>query len=224
MKKGNLIISLIVIALINIGIFVAVDDYSGLFWVNYGFTMLALCFTAYTACFLSKDEKLTPKLNISIAAEIYLIAEIVVSLICSQFDEDYLALVIILHLIVVGAFILFFYITLQNNSFIKSEQQKRTTELLNFRYVLEQMKLIRDKVPYSAGYKKAIDRTYDSLAASQSASSAEVEALEREIIVSINKLNEAVDKQDSDLIEAVCTRINQLSSERDSKLKLRTNF
>lgn len=48
MKKGNLIVSLVIIILINIGIFAVVDDYSGLFWINYGFVILALLVSTYS--------------------------------------------------------------------------------------------------------------------------------------------------------------------------------
>ncbi len=224
MKKGNLIVSLIIIALINIGIFVAVDDYSGLFWINYGFVMLALLFTAYTVSFPSKDKGIMEKTNVTAAAGIYLVIEILAALICSGLDEDKTALAVIIHLIIIGAFVLFFYFTLQGNSFIKEQQQKRGIELLNFRYVLEQIKLIQQKTPYSAEYKKTVDKTYDALAAAQSSSSTEVEPLEREIIDNIAKLNEAVDRNDSDAIMSVCKNIIRLSSERESKLKLRKNF
>lgn len=86
------------------------------------------------------------------------------------------------------------------------------------------MKLIQQKTPYSAEYKKAIDETYDALSASQSSSSTDVETLEREIIDNIAKLNEAVDKNDSEIIFSICKKIIRISSERDSKLRLRKNF
>ena len=224
MKKGNIIVSLIIIVLINIGIFVAVDNYSGLFWINYCFVMLALLFTAYTVSFPSKEKGIMEKMNITAAVGVYLISEIIAALIFSKLDENKTPLALIIHLIVIGAFILFFYFTLQGNSFIKEQQQKRGIELLNFRYVLEQMKLIQQKTPYSAEYKKAIDETYDALSASQSSSSTDVETLEREIIDNIAKLNEAVDKNDSEIIFSICKKIIRISSERDSKLRLRKNF
>ncbi len=164
------------------------------------------------------------KMNVTAAVGVYLISEIIAALICSKLDENKTPLALIIHLIVIGAFILFFYFTLQGNSFIKEQQQKREIELLNFRYVLEQMKLIQQKTPYSAEYKKAIDETYDALSASQSSSNTDVEKLEREIIDNIAKLNEAVDKNDSEIIFSICKKIIRISSERDSKLRLRKNF
>lgn len=224
MKKGNLIVSLIIILLINIGIFVVVDDYSGLFWINYGFVMTALLVSTYFMCFSAKNEKLMEKLNVTAAVCTYLICEIVTGLICSSFDEDHQAVAVVIHLIILGAFIIFFYSTLSANAFIKQQQELRGRELLNFRYVIEKMKNIQRKIPYTAAYKKDIDKAFDSLASGQTSSNAEVEPLEREIIDTIDILNTAVDNNDEQLIISTCSKINQLASERDSKLKLRSNF
>lgn len=224
MRKRSLIVSIIIIALINIGIFVVVNNYSSLFWINYSFTMSAILISAYYICFAFKNEKYMGKLNIMAVVSIYSTCEIIAGLVCSAFDKDHQAVVIVIHLIIVGIFIVFLSSTLSANDFIKNQQKKRECELLNFRYVIEKMKNIQHKIQYTASYKKDIDKAYDSISSGQTSSSPEVEPLEREIITAIDDLNTAVDNNNEQLIISTCDRLNRLCSERNSKLKLRSNF
>lgn len=224
MKKGNLMVSLIIIILINIGIFIAADDYSVLFWVNYSFFMTALLASTYIICFFAPKEELMNKMNISISIGLFLTAETIAALLCSFLAAENWGISVIIHLIILGLFIIIFYSTLSANSFIKQQQEKRKVELMDFKYILEKMKNIQRQVPYSASYKKEIDIAYDSLSSGQTSSSVEVEPIEKEIIAAIDVLNDAVIDKDEQLIVSTCNKLNQLSYERNSKLKLRSNF
>ena len=222
MKKGNLLVSLFLIAILNIGIFVVVNDRSDVFWVNYCFLMFAVLFAACTFSFGSKNEKLASKLNIFMVAIVFLVCEAIAALVCARFDSAAWATVV--HLAVIGIFIVFLYATLSGNAHVEQQQEQRGADLINFKSVLESFKGIQKNVPYSAPYKKTIDKAFDAIASGQVTSSPEVAGIERDIADAVNELGKAVTANDEQTIASVCSRIDKLSSERESKLKLRSNF
>lgn len=222
MKKRNLCISLLIIAIINIGIFVVVDDYSSVFWINYCFVMLALLFTTFKLSFGNQACDYNASLNKSIPISLYLVFELAAGLICSNADSE--ALVLVVHLAIVGAFIVLYNITISTNDAVKVQQEKRKVELHNFKCTIEKIKLIQASVPYSAEYKKAIDRVYDALRSSQTESNDEVKPVENDISSSIDELEKAVSENDIPKISVICHDIEKLAAKRDSILLTRNNF
>ena len=224
MKKGNLIVSLIIILLINIGIFAIVDDYNAAFWINYGAVMLAFLVAAGYTSFNNSQEKLMAKLNISATIGAYLLSEIIAGLICSAFADLNPAIVLVLHLFIICAFILIFYSTLSMNSFVKQQQEQRGQELYSFKSAIERIKSIQRKTAYTAPYIKEINKACDSISSGQTSSNAEAEIYEKKIFAKLDILDEAVEKNDEVLIVSTCNELIRLSTERDSIIKLRTNF
>jgi hypothetical protein len=222
MKKGNLLVSLFLIAIINIGIFAVVNDRSDVFWVNYGFLMFAVLFAACTFSFGSKTEKLANKLNIYVVASVFLICEAIAAFVCARFDSAAWALVV--HLAVIGLFIIFLYMTLSGNAHVEQQQAQRGMDLQNFKTVLEKFKGVQKNVPYSAPYKKIVEKAFDAVASGQVTGSPEVSGIEREISDAVDELGKAVSAGDEQAIASVCTKIGQLAADRESKLKLRSNF
>lgn len=222
MKKRSFFVSLAIIAILNIGILVIVDDYSGIFWINYCFIMIALLFTTYKLSFGGSTDDLNNTLNKSIPISLYLIFELIAGLVCSKANSE--TLVLVVHLAIVGVFIVLYNITISANDAVSVQQDKRKVELRNFKRVIERIKLIQADTPYSAEYKKALDRVYDVLRSGQTESNNEVEPIENEISSSIDELEKAVLENDSQKISTICHDIEKLAVNRNSLLKTRENF
>ena len=80
------------------------------------------------------------------------------------------------------------------------------------------MKRVQSKVEYSAPYKKTVEHAYDSLASGQTASSPDVEELERSILDAIEELDTIVDSKDEQKIAEACAKIEELAGERKARL------
>lgn len=104
------------------------------------------------------------------------------------------------------------------NDFIKEQEEIRGREISNFKYTLECMKRVQSKIEYSASYKKTVEHAYDSLASGQTASSPDVEELEKSILDAIEELDAVVDSKDEQKIAEACAKIEKLAGERKARL------
>ena len=86
------------------------------------------------------------------------------------------------------------------------------------------MKNAMSKVAFDAPYKKTVEHAYDALASGQTASSPDVEDVEKSILEAINRLDGVLDAGNEDEITSACREIEKLANERKAKLAVKANF
>lgn len=226
MKKIYKCVSeLIVFIVINVIIFALAKSRTGAFWLSYIFMVAAfLCF-GFVVVYLSESTgKKILGYPLSFGAGVYLGLEIVVALIFMLAAYKLVIPAILIQVILLGVFALMILTGQSVSTQIHQNEQGRGTDLMNFRFTLEKMKLVQQKVEYSAPYRKKIEQAYDSLAGGQMKSSPEVENLEKSILDKIDQLSNAVDRREDEAVQNICTDIINLSQDREMKLKVKRPF
>lgn len=227
MKKAYKSIGiLIVFIVLNVIIFATAKHKQGAFWGSYLFIILA--FLVFTIIFVFVSDKTGKKMlgyPLEAAAGAYLGLEIFVALIFMLAAYKRTVPAILIQLILFAGFALLFLAGQFINVQIHQKEQARGTDLMNFGYALAKMKLVQQKVEYSAFYRKNVEQAYDSLAGSQVTSTPEVRDLEKEILGKIELLDREVGKRENATgIVDLCKDIVNLSREREMRLKMKSPF
>lgn len=227
MKNGKLykgLIALIGLVMINAGIFLMIHEYFLTFWISYGFLMIAVLLNILIHVFATDTRTVMFGHSLRAIATTYLIVEFVAAVIFFIFSPFLALPAFIIQVIILAAFGICYINVFMTSSATAKQQELRGRDIMNFKYILEQMRNVQQKVPYGASYRKVVEHAYDSLASGQVRSSAEAEMTERAIIEEIDLLGRAVNTEnDSDII-ACCKKIEQLSEERNQKLHMKELF
>lgn len=216
---------LIVFIVVNVVIFALADDKEGAFWLSYIFLIAAFLLFAFVSIYLSDTtNKRILGYPLVVGAGAYLAIEIVVALIFMLAAYEAVVAALIVQVILLALFVLGLLSGQMVNTQIHQKEQARGTDLMNFRFILEKMKQVQQKVEYSASYRKTIEQAYDSLAGGQVTSTPEIKDIEMNILSKIDQLSNAVDQKDSGAIQNICSEIIRLSQEREMRLKIRQPF
>lgn len=225
MKKSyKALISLIVLIADITCMFLFAGKYNLVFWISLFFSVVAVIFASGVILFLASKEKKVFGMSLTVYALAYLAAALSTSF-RYVFLPDILAKkVAFIHVIILAVFLVVVILGKAENEFIDEQQEKRGKELYNFRFTLESMKAVLNKVPHNAAYKKKVEHAYDSLASGQTASMPELEGLEKDILDAINLLDDVVGTEDETAIAQACDSIEKLAAERKQKLATKQNF
>lgn len=131
---------------------------------------------------------------------------------------------IFLQFCIFAVFLVAFLVVSMHSSHVNEQQATRTTDLMNFKYILDNMKSAASKMEYANPQRKMVMHAYDSLASGQVTSSEQVFDIENSITEAIEELKVAISGKDDEKVEKVCKRIEELSDERKSKLTARRPF
>lgn len=227
MNNGKLykgLIALIGLIVVNVGIFLMIHEYFLTFWISYGFLMVALLLNIAVHVFATETQPLIFGYSLGAIAIVYLVVEAIAAVIFFILSPLVTLPAFIIQVIILVAFGICYIQVLMTSSATARQQEIRGRDILNFKYILEQMQSVQKKVPYAASYKKALEHACDSLASGQVKSTAEAEPIERAILEEIRSLKALVDEEKEEDILASCKKIEQLSEERKQKLRLREPF
>lgn len=217
--------TLIVFIVINVIIFMKAEEKEGAFWPSYIFLAVAFLLFAFVAVYLSETtNKRILGYPLVMGALLYLVIETIVAFVFMLAAYEALVTAILVQVVLLAVFALILLSGQFVNMQVHQKEQTRGTDLMNFKFILEKIKLVQQKVEYSAPYRKTIEQAYDSLAGGQVASAPEVSDLERAILDKIDQLNGAVDRKEAGAIQTICGEIVNLSREREMRLRIKQPF
>lgn len=218
------LIALIAVVAANVGVFLLVERFTPLFWINYVFAMVACILTIFINIFSLDKEKPIFGYTLAAVSWVYLVVELIAAFVFSKILPFSILPAFLVQLFILAAFgICYLQVKMVNES-IKEKQAVRGNEILNFKYILETMKDVQRKIAYSEPYRKTVEHTYDSLASGQTKSNDAAAKVEQTILEKIRELDSVVDKHSEEEIQAVCKEIERLSEERKRILTLKKNF
>lgn len=225
MKQAYKIIIAFLVLIADIAcMFLFTKYYHMAFWINLFFSVLAIVFVSGAIILVASREKKVFGMSLTVYALAYLVLALSTAF-RTIFIPDILARkVAFFHVLYFFAFLIIFILGKAENEFIGAQQDKRSTELANFRYTLECMKNTMAKVPFDATYKKKVEHAYDSLASGQTASNPDMEDVEKAILESIKQLDEVIASKEEEPIVKACDKIEELAAERKRLLACKVNF
>ena len=218
------IVAAIIIIGANVGLFAFTDTYSTSFWISYAFIMLATIITAYIEVIYVSKETCLHAYEVSAITLLYLVAASIAGVKCFLTFGLFPIRTFFIQFAIFAVFLILLMVDSFHSSQVKDQQAKRSTELTNFRYILENMKSAASKMDYSNPQRKMVMHAYDSLASGQVSSKEIVFDIENSIIDAIEELKSAITNKDDEKVNELCSRIEELSEERKSKLIARRPF
>ena len=217
-KFIQLAFALILIALVNVGIFCLDINRVTTFWICYCSSMIAAFIFTYVKIFYLDNDVVLYHYAVSIVSLVYLGVTILASVIMNYILAEHSLAVFIIELAILAAYlILFFYLGI-HYSHVNKEQLKMGKDIQDFNVILGSMKEILDKIDYSDPNKKRITHTYDALAGSPVRSNESVKDIEISISMGINKLKDSITGDDNDKILECLSEIEDLVSKRNKML------
>ncbi|MBR6147654.1 MAG: hypothetical protein IKQ44_04750 [Lachnospiraceae bacterium] len=223
-KNYNILVSLVVLVATVVCMFLFATRYNLVFWINLAFAIVAVLMASFVIVILTTQRKRFFGITLSAYAVTYLVIALFAAF-KFVFMPDILAKkVALVHVIILAVFIVVIILAKGEEAFITEQQEIRATQIGNFKYTLTCMKNAMSKVAFDAPYKKTVEHAYDALASGQTASSPDVEEVEKSILEAINRLDGVLDAGNEDEITSACREIEKLANERKAKLAVKANF
>lgn len=218
------IVAAILIVVANIGLFLFGNTFGSVFWISYIFTMIAALIASYVLIFYINEKPYIQVYEISAVTTAYLVLAVIAGFICRNFLFLWPVRAFFIQLCILALFGVAFIFVMIHGSHVAEQQQTRSTDLMNFKYILDNMKSAVSKVDYSNPQRKALMHAYDSLASGQVTSNEVVFDVEKGILDAVEALKNAITNGDSAKIEELCKTIEDLAEERKRKLSLKRPF
>ena len=218
------IVAAILIIVANIGLFLFGDTFNTTFWISYVFMMLAALIASYVEIFYINNRSYLQVYEISAITIAYLVIALIAGIICKNFLFLWPARAFFIQLCIVAFYAVAFLFVVIHGSHVKEQQQTRSTDLMNFKYILDMMKSATSKMEYSDPLRKTVMHAYDSLSSGQVTSNEVVFDVEKGILESVEALGGAISNKDNDKITELCKKIEDLADERKRKLSLKRPF
>ena len=218
------IVAAILIVVANIGLFLFERTYGATFWISYVFMMLAALIASYVLIFHINNKPYVLVYEISAVTVFYLVVAFIAGTVCRHFLVLWPSRAFFTQLCIAAFYAVAFLFVSIHGSHVSEQQQVRSTDLMNFKYILDLMKDATSKMEYSNPQRKMVMHAYDSLASGQVASSEQVFEIENSITEAVEELKAAISGKDDEKVEKLCKRIEELSDERKSKLIAKRPF
>jgi hypothetical protein len=218
------IVAAILILVANIGLFLFGDCFGAVFWLSYIFTMIAALIASYVEIFYINNKPYLLVYEISAVTIAYLGLALVAGFVCRNFLFLWPARAFFIQLCILAFYAVAFLFVIIHGSHVAEQQETRSTDLMNFKYIIDNMKSAVSKVDYSNPQRKMLMHAYDSLASGQVSSNEVVFDVEKGILEAVEGLNGAISNGDSEKIETLCKTIENLAEERKRKLSLKRPF
>ncbi|MCR5557596.1 MAG: hypothetical protein K6F75_08595 [Butyrivibrio sp.] len=218
------IVAAILIVVANIGLFLFGDSFNSAFWISYVFMMLAAIVASYVLIFHINGKPYLQVYETSAITVFYLVIAFIAGIICKNFLFLWPARVFFIQLCIAALYAIAFLFVGIHGSHVSEQQQVRSTDLMNFRYILDLMKEATSRMEYSNPQRKMVIHAYDSLASGQVTSNEVVFDVEKGILESVEALKGAITSNDSAKVDELCKKIEELADERKRKLSLKRPF
>lgn len=218
------LIAIVIILVANVGIFILGSNFSAAFWINYIFAMIAALLTVYVEIFFIRKEELIYRYPISTVTYLYLSVELIVVVVTGNFLNQWVLTSFMIQLGMLALYIVALLSVLLHNTATKEQQEIRSKDIVNFRYIVDSMNAVISKMTYADPNRKLLQHAYDSLASGQVKSDMSVYDLEQQIISLIGSLDQAVSNQQQEQIIVSCKQIEAVAEERKRRLGQRLPF
>ncbi|SCZ78989.1 hypothetical protein [Pseudobutyrivibrio xylanivorans] len=218
------IVAAIIIVVANVGLFLFNNTFTHTFWISYTFMMMAALITAYVEVIYVNKKQILHAYEISAVTGFYFVVAFIAGLISIKVLWLIPARAFFLQFVIFALYLVAYLVVSMHGSHVNEQQATRTTDLMNFKYILDNMKSAASKMEYSHPQRKMVMHAYDSLASGQVASSEQVFDIENSITEAVEELKAAITGKDDEKVEKLCKRIEELSDERKSKLTARRPF
>ena len=218
------IVAAILIVVANIGLFLFERTYGATFWISYVFMMLAALIASYVLIFHINNKPYVLVYEISAVTVFYLVVAFIAGTVCRHFLVLWPSRAFFTQLCIAAFYAVAFLFVSIHGSHVREQQQVRSTDLMNFKYILDLMKDATSKMEYSNPQRKMVMHAYDSLASGQVTSNEVVFDVEKGILESVEALKGAITSNDSAKVDELCKKIEELADERKRKLSLKRPF
>ena len=218
------IVAAILIIVANFGLFLFTDSFGVVFWISYVFMMLAALIASYVLIFHIANKPFPLGYEQAGITVFYLVAAFLVGIVSKNLLFLWPARAFFLQFCVFALFLVAFLFASIHGSHVTEQQQIRSTDLMNFKYILDLMKGAVSKMDYTNPQRKMVMHAYDSLASGQVTSNEVVFDVEKNILEAVEALKGAITSNDSAKVEELCNQIENLADERKSKLSLKRPF
>ncbi|MCR5798859.1 MAG: hypothetical protein K6G69_02195 [Lachnospiraceae bacterium] len=212
------IIAIILLVAVDLIMIFSSVAFNAVFFANFIFASIAVVLSMGVIIFLADKEKKLFKLSLTAYAIAYLVVTLYLAMKFTFAPPVTIGWICAIYIALLAVFLIIIICGKAENDFIKEQEEIRGREISNFKYTLECMKRVQSKIEYSASYKKTVEHAYDSLASGQTASSPDVEELEKSILDAIEELDAVVDSKDEQKIAEACAKIEKLAGERKARL------
>lgn len=223
-KILKLLIAIVILLTANIGIFVLGTNFAVTFWISYAYGMIAAVISIYVLIFSSVKERLLFRYPIQAVTYVYLGVELAAAFFVTHLLFYRPLFAFMLQLVILALYIVALLSVMVNNSFIKEQQQIRSTDIANFEYIVNLMKEVLANVDYSDPDKKTIQHVADAVASGQIRSGEAVYDLEQHMISQIGELKTAVTEKNHEKVLEACKGIENSAQERKRILSQRAKF
>lgn len=225
MKKSNMLLIALIVLIADVAcMFLFSHSYHLAFWINLLFSVIAVVLSSFVTIYLATKEKRILGLSLTVYSLAYLVIALGISFRTLFLLDLLVKKVAFLHIVVLAVFLVIVILGRAENKFINEQQEIRGWEIMNFKKTLEAMKMAMSKMPYDAPYKKKVEHAYDSLASGQTATTPELEELEKSILDAVKELDGVMAEGKEETILQVCDKIERLAAERKSRLANKANF
>lgn len=222
MKKNILwiLLDLVFLIVFNTVFFVAGGtDHNVSVWISYGFIHLSYLLLIITPFLIRKSSSAAVfGFSLYSISSTYFLLEFIVGVIFCLINMESYKPALIAQVIIAG-----FYAIMLISHLIANESTADSIERheIELKYVKDCSARILPLVDMVSDKKtrKKVEAVYDMIHGSPVKSNNSVRQIELDVIDQIDLLEEAVDREDSDRITAVCKKITRLADERNRQLK-----
>ena len=194
-------------------------DHSAAVWISYGvfhFSYLMMILAPYLGG--KSRESGTFGLTLSVPATLYFAAELIAFVVFLIFSGGYL-LSLVVHIILTALFLILFLSTLLANNRSSEALDRQRAEIMFQQTAAARVKLLVGRMSDRQA-DHVVEKAYDRLNAAPTRSVPEVKETEAEILDCISALEDAVERDSSSDVAALCNEIMYLVNVRNQHLKL----
>ena len=217
MSSGLSIGMAVAVLAVNICLFKVVKSFTVVFWISFAFSMVAFALAILLIKFDigTGERRQIYAMVIYPVITLYLIAQLVVALICTLFLSRFILFSFVVQLIILAVFLLLYMGRRRANATVRREREVRGLDLAFFKSIIDSAKEAAAKVDYSAPYRKDVQRAVDALSSGQVRSTSEASEVEEQIITQITELSGAIDDKNDKKIISISKEIERLADVRN---------
>ncbi len=214
------ILDLIFIIVFNIVFFVSGgSEHPASLWISYGFIHFAYIMVLITPFFTPKSSS-AAILGVASGyiSTIYFVAELVIGSVFIVLKSESYVAALLVQLVALGIYAAILIANLISNEQTAQDVKQREQDVAYIKFAASKVKPLIEKAPDKRS-ERAVEKVYDMLHSSPSASSPSVQSLEAEIVRDIDSLEQYIMAGDSENIISVAASIINLVGERNGKIR-----
>ena len=187
-------------------------------WISYGFILLSYLMLIITQNVIRPSNSSVLGLSLYSISSVYFLVEFIVGVFFIVRKQDTYKIPLAIQLVIFSLYLLIFISTLMANNNTIDSVQNYEEEVAYIKGVSSKVKLLIGQVE-DKNINKRIEHIYDLLHTSPSKSNNSVKPFEKNIILLIDDLEGAVQRNDTNMIYSLSSEIENNVKERNRLLK-----